>query len=323
MEIQLIVLAAAIILDLIAGDPDAIWRRIPHPVVFFGDLISLADKSLNSPKVPMQFKRSTGVLAITALIVLSIIVGYGILIVLEPLGYVGLVFEIVIISIFIAQKSLSDHVRRIISPLQISDLCGARSALSMIVGRETKNLDQSDISRAAIESLSENYSDGVVAPIFWCALFGLPGIFAYKMLNTADSMIGHKNEKYLHFGWASAKLDDIANWIPARISSLIIALSSMLIIGPDAARKAIRVAFSEARFHQSPNAGWPEGAMAGALDISLSGPRIYEGKKSASPFINAGGRGDLSSHDIINAIKIYRCACFIGLAMVGAAFILS
>jgi len=172
-----------------------------------------------------------------------------------------------------------------------------RKAVSMIVGRDTKNLDESAVARGAVESAAENFSDGVVAPIFWFALFGLPGIIIYKLVNTADSMIGHRSDKYLEFGWAAARLDDVMNYIPARLSALLIILAT----GSAHALKVIR---EDANHHRSPNAGWPEAAMAGALNIALSGPRAYGGKLTNDTFVNSEGKRILGPADIEAAVRV-------------------
>jgi adenosylcobinamide-phosphate synthase len=179
----------------------------------------------------------------------------------------------------------------------------------MVVGRDPQSLDQPAVCRAAIETLAENFSDGVIAPALYYAIFGLPGLFAYKMLNTADSMIGHKTQRYLHFGWASARLDDLANWPAARLSALLIAAGGWIERGPKAAGRALHVALTDHGLHRSPNSGWPESAMAGAIDVALAGPRIYAGERVQEPLQNAPGRRAIGPSEIEAALAVYGSAC--------------
>ena len=193
----------------------------------------------------------------------------------------------------------------------------AREVVSKIVGRDPKQLDESGVSRAAIESLAENFGDGVVAPAFWYLVFGLPGLLVYKMINTADSMIAHRNEKYLHFGRAAAKVDDLANWLPARLSALLIIVGGTLIFGLNAGIYALKTVLRDAGLHRSPNAGWPEAGMAGVCNIALGGPRKYQGKIVSQAFINATGKRDLAAVDIDSAMKVFSLACITMWAIVG------
>jgi len=213
------------------------------------------------------------------------------------------------VAVLLAQKSLADHVFAVGEGLRKEGIAGGRKAVSMIVGRDPNLLDRSGICRASIESLAENYSDGVVAPAFYYALFGLPGLLAYKMLNTADSMIGHKTPRYREFGWASARLDDLANWPAARLSALFIALGTWFRRGRPSARKSVSVALRDHGLHRSPNSGWPESAMAGALDIALAGPRVYAGEQVMEPMQNSAGRKNIGPTDIDLAIEVFWAAC--------------
>jgi adenosylcobinamide-phosphate synthase len=199
----------------------------------------------------------------------------------------------------IAARSLDDHVRAVATPLAGGDLERARHAVSMIVGRDPHQLDSAGIARAAIESLAENTSDGVIAPLFWGALLGLPGLFAYKAINTLDSMVGHRSARFEAFGWASARLDDLVNLVPARLTGLLFALVGKR---PQAGLAAM---LRDAPRHRSPNAGWPEAAMAEALGIRLSGPRMYEGQVVQEPYVNAAGR-EATAADILAALSLYR-----------------
>lgn len=316
MTCTLLILFFALVLDRLVGDPDKIWRRLPHPVVLFGRAIGLMDKLFNGKRLTADTKRFNGAAGIAVLLAASAFLGFIVHAMLSSLGIFGVVLEIVIAAIFLAQKSLHDHVRAVSVGLRRGGIEGGRQAVSMIVGRDPATLDEPAICRAGIESLAENFSDGVVAPAFWYALFGLPGLFAYKMLNTADSMIGHKNAKYLDFGWASARLDDLANWPAARLSILFIAAGAYICKGRAAARAAIGSALRDAGLHRSPNSGWPEAAMAGAVGIGLAGPRIYGGTRVDEPMMNASGRTLAGVADIDLSLRIFSAACAVLAAVV-------
>ena len=306
---HLLLLLAAIGLDRLVGDPPWLWQRLPHPVVLFGKAIDLFEKPLNRTTFTSEGRRLNGVLTILLLLALSAAVGLLLSALFRHLGVIGLILEVVVVAVFLAQKSLGDHVQAVADGLQSGGLEGGRAAVAMIVGRDPKTLDEAGVSRAAIESLSENFADGVVAPAFWYVVGGLPGILAYKMLNTADSMIGHKNERFLDFGWASARLDDLANWPAARLSSVFIALSAALHLGLAAGRRSLSAALRDSGLHRSPNSGWPEAAMAGALDLQLAGPRVYGGVRVSEPMMHAGGRGDAGPADIQTGIRVFYTAC--------------
>lgn len=280
-------IVVALSLDFLMGEPIWLWSRFPHPVRIMGYLIERADQWLNRAK----FKRAKGVLAL--MILLTLVTGFGWLLAALPWGWIA---EILLAAILLGHRSLVQHVRAVADGLE-ADIEAGRQAVSMIVGRDTKNLDQSGVVRGAIESAAENFSDGVVAPVFWFLLFGLPGIMAYKLVNTADSMIGYRNEKYLEFGWAAARLDDVMNYIPARISAGLIVLAS-------GSARALTVVREDANHHRSPNAGWPEAAMAGALGVALSGPRVYAGELTDDTYVNASGRKDLGAGDIRNSVQV-------------------
>ncbi|MCW5706306.1 adenosylcobinamide-phosphate synthase CbiB [Shinella sp.] len=309
MSETLLLLFLALLLDRLVGDPDRLWRRVPHPVVLFGRAIGLMDKLFNGKRLSADTKRFNGAAGIAVLLAASAFLGFFVHRLLAPLGIVGAFVEIAVVAVFLAQKSLYDHVRAVSSGLKRGGLAGGRQAVSMIVGRDPATLDEPAICRAGIESLAENFSDGVVAPALWYALFGLPGLFAYKMLNTADSMIGHKNAKYLDFGRASARLDDLANWPAARLSILFLAAGAWAVKGRAAARHAIGTALRDAGLHRSPNSGWPEAAMAGALGIGLAGPRIYGGARVDEPMMNASGRTVATVADIDLSLRIFSAAC--------------
>jgi adenosylcobinamide-phosphate synthase len=309
MTETLLILFFALVLDRLIGDPDKVWRRVPHPVVLFGRAIGLMDALFNGKRLSAHSRRFNGAAGIAVLLAASAFLGFVVHALLTPLGPFGAILEIVVVAVFLAQKSLYDHVRAVSTGLKREGLEGGRQAVSMIVGRDPASLDEPAVCRAGIESLAENFSDGVVAPALWYALFGLPGLFAYKMLNTADSMIGHKNAKYLDFGRASARLDDLANWPAARLSILFIAAGAWLRKGKASARAAVGTALRDAGLHRSPNSGWPEAAMAGALGIGLAGPRIYGGTRVDEPMMNASGRTVATVADIDLSLRIFSAAC--------------
>lgn len=310
MEYQLFILLIALVLDWYLGEPDALWSRVPHPVVLFGTAVSFADKRLNRSGDDKDRQYRKGALASVALMLLALMVALLLEELLEALWVFGAVIEVFIVFVLLAQKSLADHVEMVAWGFKEEGLDGGRKAVGMIVGRDPNTLDKSGVSRAAIESLAENFSDGVVAPAFWYMIFGLPGIIVYKMINTADSMIAYRNEKYLWFGRVAAQVDDLANWLPARISALLIAIGSGMLKGGDAMRNSLITALRDSGLHTSPNAGWPEAAMAGGADFALGGPRVYEGSTVQQAYLNSSGKRSLGISDIEKAIRIFALACF-------------
>jgi len=280
-----ILLGAALVLDALAGEPRWLWSRCPHPAVLMGRLVGALDKRWNTGAA----QRARGVGALCVLIA----IGLGAGVALSQLG--GLV-SIVIAAILLAQKSLVDHVRAVADGLRLSEAAGRR-AVAMIVSRDVRDATPSSVSRSGIESLAENFGDGVIAPAFWFLVAGLPGILIYKIVNTADSMIGYLTPRHAAFGWAAARMDDLLNWIPARLTAVLIAIAGgSLRHWPHIAR--------DAGLHRSPNAGWPEAAMAQALGIALAGPRSYDGQMRDLAWVNGGGRRDLGPADIDAAIVI-------------------
>lgn len=306
---HLAILFLALVLDRIVGDPDWLWRRLPHPVVFFGRAIGFADRRFNREDDEPRIRRRKGTVAIAALVATSLAVGAALHMLLRHIGFAGLVIEVVIVAVFIAQKSLADHVGAVGAAMKSGGLPAARRAVSMIVGRDPEQLDRPAVIRAAIESLSENFSDGVVAPVLWYAIGGLPGLLAYKMINTADSMIGHLSPRHRDFGRASAKLDDLVNWPAARLSAGLVAAGALVASGRSAAGAAARAALRDAGLHRSPNAGWPEAAMAGALGLALGGPRSYGGSPVSAPCLNGSGRRDATLSDLAGALDVYHQGC--------------
>lgn len=317
------VLLAALVLDRLIGDPDWLWRRISHPVVIFGQAIGFADKRFNRAGDSPGVRRQKGRIAIVGLLLLATLVGWVLASVFDRLGAAGVLLEVLTVSVFLAQKSLADHVAAVATGLCRDGLAGGRKAVSMIVGRDPEALDEAGVSRAAIESLAENFSDGTVAPVLWFALLGLPGLLAYKMLNTADSMIGHLNDRHRDFGRAAAKLDDLANWPASRLSALLIASGAGLVNGWTSMQRAADSALKDQGLHRSPNAGWPEAAMAGGLDLVLGGPRRYGGEVVMETGLNGSGRPQAGAWDILDGLAIYRRACDCLALMVLAGFVVS
>ena len=221
----------------------------------------------------------------------------------------GVVLEVAGVTVMLAQKSLARHVGDVASGLKAGGLQGGREAVAMIVGRDPESLDVAGVVRASIESLAENFSDGIVAPAFWYAVLGLPGLFAYKALNTADSMIGHKTTRHLEFGWAAARLDDLANLPASRLSAFLILAGAAVRSGKAVAGRGWQAVMTSAHLHRSPNAGWPEAAMAGVLDVTIAGPRRYGETTVDDPWINPGGYRNLEASDIDAALGVFRNAC--------------
>lgn len=291
-------MAVGVALDALLGWPGGLFTRIGHPVIWLGTLIDALDRRLNRTADTPRRRRAAGVAAALAVIALAAGLGWAVQTVVA-FGWSGMFLLGILAWPFIALRSLHDHVAAVARPLQAGDIAAARTAVSMIVGRDPAQLDEAGIARAAIESLAENTSDGIVAPVFWGALFGLPGIVGYKAVNTLDSIIGHRTARHESFGWAAARIDDLLNFIPARLTGLLFALLSAR------PQEAMACMARDARAHRSVNAGWPEAAMAGALAVRLCGPRSYHGVLADEPWLNASAR-DPAATDIIGGLKLYR-----------------
>lgn len=304
---RLLLLFFGFALDALFGDMQAVFRVIPHPVVLAGRAIAAFDRKLNRPQRGSAALRFRGIVTVLVLMPAAAGIGWAVEALCRP-NLAGAVVEILAIAVLLAWRSLHDHVLRVAVALGRFGLAGGRNAVSHIVGRNPASLDESGVARAAIESLAENFSDGAVAPIFWYLVLGLPGLFAYKMANTLDSMIGHKSEEYRAFGWAAARFDDLANLIPARLSGLLLAIAALFARGAWAGR-AVRIMLRDARHHRSPNAGWPEAAMAGALGLSLAGPRQYAEGWVTDAWIG-DGTAQATPEDIVRALGLYRLAGF-------------
>jgi adenosylcobinamide-phosphate synthase len=293
-------MVVAMAVDALLGWPSWLFARIGHPVTWLGRLISAIDSAWNRASDPPALRRAAGVAGALVVIALAVALGWALQSLL-PLGWIQIVLVGVLAWPLVALRSLHDHVAAVANPMRAGDIAAARDAVSRIVGRDPLVLDEAGIARAAIESLAENASDGIVAPVFWGALFGLPGILGYKAINTLDSMIGHRNERHEAFGWAAARIDDVANFIPARLTGFLFAL-----LAPQRS-EALSCMMRDARRHRSPNAGWPEAAMAGALGVRLSGPRIYHGSTTNEPWLNEAARDPLAA-DIDRGLTVYRRA---------------
>ncbi|MGX1170467.1 adenosylcobinamide-phosphate synthase [Bradyrhizobium sp. USDA 372] len=293
-------MVVAMAVDALLGWPAWLFARIGHPVTWLGRLIAAIDTAWNRASDPPALRRAAGVAGALAVIALSAALGWALQSLL-PSGWIQIVLIGILAWPLVALRSLQDHVAAVATPLLAGDVAAAREAVSRIVGRDPAALDEAGIARAAIESLAENASDGIIAPVFWGALFGLPGILGYKAINTLDSMIGHRSERYEAFGWVAARIDDVVNFIPARLTGFLFVL-----LAPQRS-EALACMTRDARRHRSPNAGWPEAAMAGGLGVRLSGPRIYHGTATDEPWLNEGAR-DPRAADIAEALTVYRRA---------------
>ncbi len=310
----LVIALVALAADAVIGDPDGVWRRIPHPVAIIGRAIAALDHTLNRATWSSARRRLAGI-AVTFLLVIAALLIGNLIEALMPRGIVGNIVLGLLASTLIAQNSLYRHVARVRAAFAGGGLMAARAAVSRIVGRDPQSLDEGGVSRAAIESCAENFSDGVVAPMIWLVLLGLPGLLAYKTINTADSMIGHRTDRYREFGWAAARLDDLVNLVPARLTGLLLALAAPVAGGSTVV--ALKTMLRDARNHRSPNAGWPESAIAGALGVRLAGPRRYSEGVVDDPWLNAADR-DAVPADIPRALQMLAASCALQFAAIGA-----
>ena len=301
----LLMLLAALALDALAGD--RLWRFLPHPVKLIGGVIGALDRKLNRERRSEADRRVRGTVVMLLVVGGAFALGWQVARLTAAVEY-GWVLELVLTTALLAQRSLFDHVRAVAGGLRQS-LVDGRRAVAHIVGRDPEQLDDHGVARAAIESCAENFSDAVVAPVFWYVLLGFPGLLAYKAANTLDSMLGNTTPRYKAFGWASARFDDLVNLAPARLSGLFLALAAFFVPHARPA-KAMRVMLKDARNHRSPNSGWPEAAMAGALDLALAGPRAYPGVVIKDRWIG-DGRARATTDDILNALRLYAVACLI------------
>ena len=296
------ILLLALALDALIGDP----RWLPHPVRLMGWLTGLLDRTLNRGRHGEAARVLLGGVAVVLVGGASAAAGWAIAHYAAVLGW-GWLAELALVAMLLAQRDMADHLVRVARALD-RGAEPAREALRHIVGRDLRALDEHGIARAAIESGAENYSDGVVAPAFWYLLLGLPGLFAYKAINTMDSMIGHRSPRHHAFGRAAARIDDAVNWVPARIAGGLVVLAALAVPGA-APGRAWRTMLRDAPRHSSPNAGWPEAAMAGALGLALLGPRNYEGEAAADEAWLGDGRRDATAGDLRRTVWVFAAAC--------------
>ena len=290
---------AALAIDAALGWPGWLHKRVEHPVGLFARIIARCERQWNRRTWRDRTRRIGGVATVAVLV--SVAGGVGILLTIGAGMLPGAARWIALAILAwpaLAQRSLDQHFVPVVSALQAGDLAGARQAVGLIVGRDTAALDEAGVARAGIESLAESFCDGVVAPLFWLIVAGLPGIWVMKAVNTADSLIGHKEEPWRDFGWAAARLDDAMNFLPARISALLICLAGL---------GGWRIGWRYRRAHESPNAGWPEAAMAGVLRVRLAGPVSYDGAVADKPWIGEGGDPDVAA--MRRARGVYHRAC--------------
>ena len=304
----LLPLFMALGLDACLGEMPWLFRWIPHPVVLIGRAIAVLDRRLNRPVLPERDRRWRGVVVAVLVPLAAAAAGLAISFVARTLPHAWLL-EVFVAATLLAQRSLFQHVHDVARALRTGGLAGGRVAVARIVGRDPNSLDAYGVARAAIESLAENFSDGVVAPALWYALLGLPGMMACKAINTLDSMVGYKNDQYRAFGWASARLDDVIMLAPARLAGVMMALAACVTPKGNPFR-AVATMITDARHHRSPNSGWPEAAMAGALGLALGGPRKYPGLVVDDKWIG-GGRARLTVPDIDRALVLFVAACLV------------
>ena len=305
----------ALLIEATFGYPDWLARTIGHPVTWMGRLISALDRSLNREDMGTPGRRIAGAVALIVTIGTVVVIAHILEVTLYELSF-GTAVVAIAASTLLAQRSLYEHVERVAVALETKGLAAARQTVSHIVGRDPDSLDEAGVARAAIESLAENFSDGVVAPAFWLAAAGLPAGAAYKAINTADSMVGHRTPRHGAFGWAAARVDDLVNVPASRLSALLIVAAAAITRGASPGN-AWRAIVRDARHHRSPNAGYPEAAMAGALDLALAGPRSYGGIEIADAVMGNGRRGATVA-DIRAALSLYLRADAILIAAVAA-----
>lgn len=291
----------SLVIELGFGYPDRLVRAIGHPVIWIGQIISFLDRKLNRATWTDSSRRIAGILALSLLVGIPAGIALAVEALLAPLAF-GMVVVAILASSLLAQRSLAAHVAAVADALENNGLHEGRRAVSQIVGRDPDQLDEAGVSRAAIESLAENFSDGIVAPAFWLGIGGFAAGVAYKATNTADSMIGHRTPRHQAFGWAAARFDDLINLPASRLTALLLVVAAAVTPGASAGA-AWRAVRRDAAKHRSPNAGWPEAAMGGALGVALSGPRIYGGVTVDDPTI--GGERTATPKDIRRALRLY------------------
>ena len=298
---------AALVVEACVGYPQALYRRMLHPVVWIGRAIDALEQRWNRPDLGDLARRCLGLATVFVVTSGAALIGHALQTALSRIPF-GTVIVVLIATTGLAQHSLFVHVRDVLQPLYSGDLLTARAAVAKIVGRDTATLSESGVAGAALESLAESFNDGVVAPAFWLLVGGLPGLFAYKALNTADSLIGHREPRWRMFGWAAARADDLANLIPARLAGILLAA---------AGRGGLWIMWRDAPKHASPNAGWPEAAMAGALRVRLGGPGSYDGVMHERPVFGVGAAPSID--DLARGLRVYMAACVLLWTLAAAA----
>ncbi|MEP9396135.1 adenosylcobinamide-phosphate synthase CbiB [Mesorhizobium sp. KR2-14] len=304
----------SLLVELGFGYPDRLVRAIGHPVIWIGHLISFLDRHLNRATLSDMPRRISGVVALVVLVGVPAAIALALSTLLSALPF-GIILVALLGSSLLAQRSLASHVKAVADALDQGGLTAGRHAVSMIVGRDPEKLDEAAVCRAAIESLSENFSDGIVAPAFWLGVGGLVGGVAYKAANTADSMIGHRTPRHEAFGWAAARFDDLINLPASRLTGLLLVAAAALVPGADP-KNACRALRRDSGKHRSPNAGWPEAAMAGALGLALAGPRVYGGML-VEDHMMGDGRREATSTDIRRALRLYHVADWLLIGLFG------
>jgi adenosylcobinamide-phosphate synthase len=311
-----LVLLAALLIDAIVGEFGPLFRVLPHPVAMIGAITDWLDRRLNRERRAAGARALRGAVVLVVLAAAMAALGWLIADVSRSVPF-GWIIELLLVVLLLAQRSLFDHVRAVARALERDGLAGGRAAVAHIVGRDPAQLDEHGVSRAAIESLAESFSDGVVAPAFWYLLLGLPGLFVFKTINTMDSMIGYRSERHAAFGMATAKLDDALNYIPARIAGGFIVAAAMF-VPKGLSSQALSVMLRDGGKHRSPNAGWPEAAMAGALSVALSGPRMYDGKAEDAPWLGEEFSARIGTAEIRRALYLFVVACLVNAAVIAA-----
>jgi adenosylcobinamide-phosphate synthase len=316
---RLLLLLAGLAIDAAFGDMPAVFAHVPHPIVLAGRAIALFERKLNRPSRSDTSRRERGIVTLVVLVGGAAGLGWALHRICRD-SFAGAVAEALALGILVAQRSLFGHVAAVGAALRSGGLVAGRNAVSHIVGRDPMQLDGHGVARAAIESLAENFGDGVVAPLLWYLVLGLPGLFAYKMANTLDSMIGHRSARYRSFGWAAARFDDLVNLVPAPLSGVLLGTAA-LFAGDARPGRAFAVMLRDGRKHHSPNAGWPEAAMAGALGLALAGPRIYAEGEVHDPWLGEG-TPDVTPADITRALHLYSLACLMLAGLVLGAWLM-
>ncbi|HUK61129.1 MAG TPA: adenosylcobinamide-phosphate synthase CbiB [Stellaceae bacterium] len=309
---SLVVLLLALAFDG-AIDFAPVWHEVPHPVAWVGAAVTWLERHLNRPQRSEAARRARGVITVVALVLTAGAAGVALEMAFAAFPF-GFIVEACVVAILLAQRSLFAHVAQVADALESGGLAAGRTAVARIVGRDPDTLDAHGVARAAIESLAENFGDGVVGPALYFALFGLPGMFVYKTTSTLDSMIGHRSPRYLAFGWAAARFDDLLNFVPARLAALFLGVAAFALPAMSAGA-GFSTMLRDGRKHRSPNAGWPEAAAAGALGLALGGPRRYEGALVEGAWLGEG-RARATTDDIARALRLYAAACLVQAGLV-------